>query len=290
LKKSTVVILCMLLIGISCEKPENNGNGNKEPAPLTLQGTEWKLVGIFDAEADTLIKELEPKDVEPYYTLAFSADGYSSRSTIGFAYRHYEADYKASCLYFLSTLLNYRNETAGGKLYHDIVLSSRYFSLQSNELKLYNDNMSYLLNNQTYYLLFNRVESPQEISSICGVWLVKALRKSGELITINSPINPPDGSGRFAPNIVILIPDTTQSGTVGCTFYNTFSTEFEIKEGQQIRFKGYGSTRSAEDDCGWAFKENLLSTVKFNISNNELVFMDSLNNPIIIFINHLNKN
>jgi hypothetical protein len=113
---------------------------------------------------------------------------------------------------------------------------------------------------------------------------------SGELTTINLPINPPSPLGRFAPNIVMLIPDTTQGEARGCTFYNTFSTGFEIKEHQQIKFKGYASTRSAEDDCGWAFKENLFSTVKFQISNNELIFMDSLNNPLIVFINHLTKN
>ena len=75
-KKVAVGTLCMLLLGfclcvVDCERYEPRVI-EEEPDTDTscLAGTHWKLVGIFDAETDTLIKELEP-DGEECYTLNF---------------------------------------------------------------------------------------------------------------------------------------------------------------------------------------------------------------------------
>lgn len=120
------------------------------------------------------------------------------------------------------------------------------------------------------------------ISPINGKWEVKALTISGILTTIDSPMNGHEGT--CCSDISIEIPNSTQGTINGHTFYNTISFEFEIRDPQQISFKNYGGTRITEDVCGMTFSNHIIhNVVKFEISNNELKFMDSENNPIIIF-------
>ena len=91
-------------------------------------------------------------------------------------------------------------------------------------------------------------------------------------------------------DISITIPDATQGQIEGNTFVNTIGIEFEIKENQQISFKNYGGTRIGEDEWGMAFRDHIMfNVVKFQISNDELKFIDSLNHPVIVFINHFNE-
>jgi len=80
-KKSAGIILCALLVGLvftmGCEKLKNLREGldvGNLLGTLTLQGAKWKLVGIFDAKTDTLTKELEPKNCEQCYLLAFDTE------------------------------------------------------------------------------------------------------------------------------------------------------------------------------------------------------------------------
>jgi len=128
----------------------------------------------------------------------------------------------------------------------------------------------------------NKPENPQ----INGVWEVKAISVSGELTNIGSPPNDAP-----YPNISITIPNTTQGYIDGNTFINWIGFDFEIKEYQQISFKNYGGSRSGEDDWGRAFQDHIMfNVVKFKVSNNELHFIDSQNNSVIVFINRLNKN
>ncbi|MDR0699558.1 MAG: hypothetical protein LBG28_10140, partial [Tannerella sp.] len=70
----------------------------------------------------------------------------------------------------------------------------------------------------------------------------------------------------------------------GHTFYNTIGIGFEIVGHQQIKIKSYGGTRIAEDKWGQTFSDHIRNVVKFDISNNELTFMDSQNNPLITLI------
>jgi hypothetical protein len=119
------------------------------------------------------------------------------------------------------------------------------------------------------------------ISSINGIWEVKTIDISSELANIGSP---PENA--LYSNILITISVTAQEQIVGegHTFYNMIGFTFEIKEHQQISFITYGGTRIAEDEWGRAFSDHIRYVVKFDISNNELKFMDSQNNPVIVFI------
>ena len=110
-------------------------------------------------------------------------------------------------------------------------------------------------------------------------WKVKSLNLSGELANITSP-----PKIAHYPDMSIQIPDTVKGCIISNTFRNEIWADFEIKGNEQINFKNYESTLDGEDDWGIAFKNNLQNTVKFNISNNELVFKDSLDKPVIIFI------
>ena len=117
-------------------------------------------------------------------------------------------------------------------------------------------------------------------SSISGIWKVKAINISGELTNIGPP---PDNASY--PNISIEIPEETEGSIEGHTFYNTIGFSFEIRENQQISCKDYGGTRSAEDEWGGAFGDHIMfHVVRFNISSNELKFLDSNDEPIIIFV------
>lgn len=121
--------------------------------------------------------------------------------------------------------------------------------------------------------------------SISGIWEVKAISISNELTNIGSP---PENAGYS--NISITIPDTTHGLISGNTFYNTIWFSFEIKEHQRIILKNYGGTRIAEDSWGQDFRDHMMfNVVKFDISNNELQFIDPLDNTVILFINGLNK-
>jgi len=130
----------------------------------------------------------------------------------------------------------------------------------------------------------------QITNNIRGIWEVKAISISGELTNIDLL---PDNRG-----ISITIPNTTQGYIIGNTFVNKIDFEFEIRENQQISFKNYGSTRSAEDDRGAAFRDHIMfNVVQFKISNSvawwlggkELHFIDSQDNSVIVFINYLDE-
>ena len=125
----------------------------------------------------------------------------------------------------------------------------------------------------------NNVNIPSLNSNKTADWKVKSLNLSGKLANI---IFPPENA--LYPDISIQIPDTVKGDITCNTFRNYIWVAFEIKGNEQINFKDYGGTGSVEDDWGLAFKNNLRNTAKFNISNNELIFKDSLDKPVIIFI------
>ena len=153
--------LCLVVVG--CEKPDtpplNSGGGEDTiKENLTLQGTKWKLVGLFDANTDSLIKELEPKDCEECYTLGFgilytwnlydSMSFYIHSSTNGHT-GTYEIDYKTSKIRIIEYLGTFLGEKGDGRLFSNILRELRneqLFSSRENELKwYYNDGKSYLL-------------------------------------------------------------------------------------------------------------------------------------------------
>jgi hypothetical protein len=96
---------------MSCDKPlppdgENNGidtntivtvTENENDTNVSLQGTKWKLAGIFDAKTDTLIKELELKDCGVCYTFIFDdTDSIYFRTILNNYGGTYEVDYEVS--------------------------------------------------------------------------------------------------------------------------------------------------------------------------------------------------
>jgi hypothetical protein len=125
---------------------------------------------------------------------------------------------------------------------------------------------------------FDDDKDNETISPIAGEWKVKSQNMSGELTDI---ISPPENA--HYPDISIQIPDTIKGHVTGNTFRNQIGAGFEIKDSRQIHFENYGGTRLLEDDWGRAFENNLRNTVKFVISNNELIFLDLQDKPIIVF-------
>lgn len=114
---------------------------------------------------------------------------------------------------------------------------------------------------------------------INGSWRVSKQNISGELKGI---VAPPENA--LYTDILIVIPDTTIGVITGHTFYNTFGVQFKRKEERQISLKNFLATRIAENDWGRSFQENMLNAVKFSISNDELLFIDSQNQTVIVFI------
>jgi len=116
-------------------------------------------------------------------------------------------------------------------------------------------------------------------------WKVKTLNIEGQLTNIvSSPGNV------IYQSILLKITDNVSSGSaVGCTFKNMFLVDF-IKTTTQIFFSNYRTIPrgSSEDSIGEAFIHNLLNTVRFEKSNDKLIFSDAQNNPLIIFTNSLN--
>jgi len=145
--RATGVALCFVLVPLmvllaagSCGKPETpttNGDDGKDTIekngseiPLGLQNTKWKLVGIFDAETDTLIKELEPKDCEDCYTLTFD----TSTPVLGISIWAVTFMYSLDPILFGCDLIG---EPFNGSLYTDALASSHSYTFNENELKFY---------------------------------------------------------------------------------------------------------------------------------------------------------
>lgn len=122
-------------------------------------------------------------------------------------------------------------------------------------------------------------EKSSDRQSISGSWKVFKQNISGELESIIAPLN-----NALYTDISIVTPDTTKGSISGNTFFNYIWAQFEIKDEEQISFENYGGSRIMEDDWGWSFRENLLSTIKFKMSNDKLFFINSQNEPVIIFI------
>jgi hypothetical protein len=71
--KMLLVALLMACIAVfSCHK-------NSDPEVIIpLQGSKWKLSGIYDMPYDTLIMVLEPKNCDTCYTLSFETDHFAT--------------------------------------------------------------------------------------------------------------------------------------------------------------------------------------------------------------------
>ena len=80
--KKTLFLLAMAIAFAGCSSSLDNGDGSdKEKEELPIKGTQWKLVGIADAETSDL-KVLEPKDCEECYTLTFITNSVAEAHSI----------------------------------------------------------------------------------------------------------------------------------------------------------------------------------------------------------------
>ncbi|MCL2131351.1 MAG: hypothetical protein FWH36_02665 [Lentimicrobiaceae bacterium] len=175
LKKGTVETLCTFLVPLmillaagSCEKPKNPNEKNngieieKEDADtnIFLQGTKWKLVGIFDAETDTLIKELEPKDCISCYTLEFrDADIIGFHTSTNKCSGPYEVDYKTGEIRIIELIGTLVGEYPDGDLFFYNIFpefhKKQSFSSRADKLKWY---WYWYYNNREVYLLYKTRE------------------------------------------------------------------------------------------------------------------------------------
>ena len=159
--KTYSTVICLLLVVCflaACEKPKNppNGGENNDTLETTLQGTSWKAVGIFDGQADTLIKELEPQDCEECYTLIFNADSTAIAYSINMTLKLDLLNLGLPDSVVLTSELICERYSKDGQDYCDshvfrtaIIISESYI-ITANELKLF-----YTYMNENRYLLFN---------------------------------------------------------------------------------------------------------------------------------------
>jgi hypothetical protein len=84
-----ILILCFVINSWSCkntDKLPEIETVEDETTKISLNGTEWKLIGIVDSIGT--VKELEPKDCERCYTIIFDSEseahGYSECNELHF--------------------------------------------------------------------------------------------------------------------------------------------------------------------------------------------------------------
>ena len=174
-KRSTATMLCMVMAGLflayGCEKTDTPTGGDsrgdendtiiKSDSNLTLRNTTWKLVGIVDAETDS-IKVLDPKleyneelclPVDEWYLLVFDeTDTIFYKSTaIKWSISIYEVDYIMDSIRYIGGKIETMiGDTFDGLLYYrifkDELRQMQPFSLKENEFRwYYNDKKNYLL-------------------------------------------------------------------------------------------------------------------------------------------------
>ena len=115
-----------------------------------LQGTKWKLIGIVDTQIGDLT-ELEPKDCDECYTLAFDTDDtFSGQLADNIMFGKYKVDYETDVLCFTEIAVSEMLSIWGEYeiLYWQILRKIRYFTIEDIYPKIlhlyYNDGKDYL--------------------------------------------------------------------------------------------------------------------------------------------------
>ena len=147
--KGTVEILCIGLLSvfcfssISCDKLREVREGREEGKIIfsnCLQDTAWKLVGVFDTETDTLIKELVPKDCEECYTFTFDTNStFKGRITNNIIDGYYKIECEISNFRFINIGGTEAIDLADGYLYRQILGKIQSFTVKDTYLYLYYD-------------------------------------------------------------------------------------------------------------------------------------------------------
>ncbi|MDR2962689.1 MAG: META domain-containing protein [Bacteroidales bacterium] len=124
----------------------------KKPAESdTLQGTQWKLIGIGSLEK-TALQELEPKDCNFCYTLQFNSSTFGGiidgTITANSIFGDYSVDYTTYALHFANVVETNTISTEVGRLYYQLLAQVQSYTITNTSprtLQLqYNDGKNYL--------------------------------------------------------------------------------------------------------------------------------------------------
>ena len=127
---------------------------------------------------------------------------------------------------------------------------------------------------------------------ISGTWKAIKVRKTdtGELWDVasfeNLLFNTHGHNPHYLPHyteISITIPDAPLGNIIGHTFRNVFGGVFEINEVRQISFESLIPLRRSEDVWSSLFRQNFNNTKSYCFSNEELLFLDAYDEPLIVF-------
>jgi hypothetical protein len=132
---TVITTLCLVLVTLyatnGCIKSENIHKTDNNDIEK-LQGTKWKLIGIFDTQTGDL-QELEPKDCEGCYTILFDTDStFSGQMVVNILFGKYGIDYKTDDLLFSDVVATEMccAWNAEESLYHQILWKIQSFIIK----------------------------------------------------------------------------------------------------------------------------------------------------------------
>lgn len=304
-----VKILTLILVLLFLPGCDNSGIDEKEKIPegwksldeiagnpayttLQLTGIRWELIGFAD-EGKNIIRPVVPTVLYiAYFRIDNTIGGqiyinklHGEYSSLGEGNIQMDVD-------IIEHVTEYGMEDADSFI--EALNASHTFTVTEKGLQLY-------YGEDQHYLLFkcavdNRclqaVSCGEEDytdkvctdESISGTWKAHKIRLniSGALCEVIPPSN-----GTLYPDISIEIHNTTNGYEFnGNTFFNWITgVTIEILGEQHIIIKGGLASRNGEDDWGISFMENTFEeTVAYCFSDNELIFLNSEDLPIIVFI------
>ena len=161
----TMTALCLVVVGLfvayGCIKPDipptgGVGNGSdtiySNDTVYPLEGTQWKLAGIFNTQTG-ILKVLEPIDCERCYTLTFDTDSTATGTSAGnILWVDLSANRTATkdCIISIETMMG---EIGDGLLFWEAVsLVTTHYSYDGKNLKFF-----YTKNGVEYYLKYFKI-------------------------------------------------------------------------------------------------------------------------------------
>ena len=141
--KLTAILFVSAAIFCSC------GDAGDEDQTPTLEG-EWKLKGMVNVETGVL-KVLEPKECDKCYRITFHKNNtFSFHTAVNLLTATFSVDYTASSITVLDIKGTEISELFDGFLFRNTLNIVQFFSLETNELRLY-------YNSKKHYLVFIKV-------------------------------------------------------------------------------------------------------------------------------------
>lgn len=155
-----------------------------------------------------------------------------------------------------------------------------YYSLSKNQLRLMDTLQTDLI---VFQKLFKPIDKPTELP-IAGLWEATDILIDGALKAIPRPL--PEEGNSF-DNIVFQIPDTQQRALHFHTFYGFYSISFDLDNEQKIKLstdlEGGHTLTLKRDQWGDSLFEAIGQIAQYELTNNNLIFLDSLGNQLVVF-------